>query len=51
MAADNRDLAAKPDMAAKPRALARIGWFVAYWAAGVLCLTAVGLVIRWALKI
>lgn len=43
--------AGKPEMAAKSGPLARIGWFVAYWAAGVLCLTAVGLVIRWALKI
>ena len=45
MAAGNRNAADKP------RALARLGWFVVYWAAGVLSLTVVGLAIRWALKI
>ena len=39
------------DTADKPRALVRLGWFAAYWAAGVMCLAIVGLIIRWALKI
>jgi hypothetical protein len=45
MAAGNRNVADKP------RALARLGWFVVYWAAGVLSLTVVGLAIRLALKV
>jgi hypothetical protein len=43
--------AGRRDTADKPGTLARLGWFVAYWAAGVLSLTVVGLAIRWALKI
>jgi hypothetical protein len=28
----------------------RIGWFVALWAGGIACLTAVALPLRWLLK-
>lgn len=34
-----------------PDSVRRIGWFVALWAGGIACLTAVALPLRWLLKV
>ena len=34
-----------------PYRVRRIGWFVALWAGGIACLTAIALPLRWLLKV